>query len=399
MSDTISCVWGLGRTVGAVSTHKRWAASSDPRVAMAERLPRSLQPFLTWLTARPLTGEALVERSPLYFVGVALLQTFGGVALAALSMSANPLPAVALLLVGWLFTSAGLGLFQVVVFHHCSHSTVFRTRENNIRVGRLISAILLFKHFDAYKAEHMLHHNHKMLLTEEDEFAGFVFGMCRLQPALPKRILWRRVLVNLVSPAFHLRFLRRRLAGAWRSPDRTHNAVGIAVWGTLAGVAVATGHVGAFLVAWVFPVVVLLQVATVFRILCEHRFPEPEMILARGKDFASHATAGVFPGSAPPAETIGSATGIACWIGWWSNMLTVQLLVRLFVLVGDAPCHDFHHRRPASRRWTSYIQARQVDLEEGKVGARAHYQEAWGLFRAIDENLASLSRTPHGLVG
>ena len=381
------------------SVDRNIASNTDPRGAMAERLPEMLQPFLTWLTARPRSGEPIVERSPMFFVAVALLQTCGGVALGAWALHLAFFPAACILSVGLILASAGLGLFQVVVFHHCSHGTVFKSRDTNILIGRLISAVLLFKHFDVYKAEHMLHHNHKKLLTEEDEFADFVFGMCGLEAALPKRELWRRVLVNLVSPMFHGRFLQRRVKAAWGSHDRRHNLTGMAVWAAAAAAAVAAGHGTMFLVAWVLPVTVLLQVATVFRILCEHRFPEPEMILARGKDFAAHATAGVFPGSAPPDLAYGSLGGAARWLAWWANMLTVQLFVRLFVLVGDAPCHDFHHRRPASRKWTSYIQARQLDVDAGAPGFRTYYQETWGLFRAVDENLASLSRTPHGIVG
>ncbi len=360
---------------------------------------KRLQPFLTWLTARPRSGEPVIERSPLFFVTVATLQTCLGVLLSALAMHLPLLGCACFLFIGLILASAGLGLFQVVVFHHCSHGTVFKSRDTNILIGRLISALLLFKHFDIYKAEHMLHHNHKKLLTEEDEFADFVFGMCGLEPALSKRELWRRVLTNLVSPAFHGRFLVRRVRAAWFSHDRKHNTIGIAFWAALAGTAAATGHFTAFMVAWVLPVTVLLQIATVFRILCEHRFPDPEMILSRGKDFAAHATAGVFPGSAPPAIAFRSAEGVAQWLAWWADMLTVQLFVRLFVLVGDAPCHDFHHRRPASRKWTSYIQARQLDVDAGAPGFRTFYQETWGLFRAVDENLASLSRTPRGVVG
>ena len=72
-------------------------------------------------------------------------------------------------------------------------------------------------------------------------------------------------------------------------------------------------------------------------------------------------------------------------------MLTVHLFARVFVLVGDAPCHDFHHRRPASRRWTDYIHARQKDADNGCPTYPLGYIETWGLFEAIDENLASLS--------
>ena len=73
-------------------------------------------------------------------------------------------------------------------------------------------------------------------------------------------------------------------------------------------------------------------------------------------------------------------------------MLTVQLLVRMFVLVGDAPCHDFHHRRPASKRWPNYIHARQDDADAGCPGFPLNYIESWGLFRAIDENFQAMAR-------
>jgi len=296
--------------------------------------------------------------------------------------------------IGLLLTTSGLGLFQVVVFHHCSHWTIFVTRERNRGVGRLIAALLLFKNFDAYQHEHMLHHSANKLLTDEDEFADFVFSMCRLEPELPKRELWRRVLTCVFSPSFHARFLRRRIKASLCSPDRACAAVGAAAWIASFGLAAATGQTPAFLIAWVLPVTVLLQIATVFRILCEHRFPPPELIVARGKEFICRSTSGVFPGTMPPAHSARTVRGLALWAVWWLDMLTVQVFVRLFVLVGDAPCHDFHHRRPATRRWTDYIHARQNDADAGCPGFPLNYFETWGLFRAIDQNLATLSNTP-----
>ena len=295
-----------------------------------------------------------------------------------------------------MLTTSGLGLFQVVVFHHCSHGTVFRQRETNVLVGRLISAIVLFKHFDAYKHGHMLHHSNNKLLTEEDEFADFVFNTCRLEAGVPEAVLRRRVLLNLVSPVFHGRFLVRRVQAAWGSPDRAHNVIGLGAWMALALAAWAAGQLPAFLIGWVLPVTVLLQAATVGRILCEHSFPEPEIIAARGRELSCHATSGVFPGVMPPARTARTPRGLLLWAGWWANMLTVQLLVRIIVLVGDAPCHDYHHRKPASRRWTSYIQARQQDAQAESSTFKTGYSETWGLFRAIQATLASLSRLPHG---
>jgi len=333
----------------------------DPRQVMAERLPRVVQPFLTWLTARPAPGETPAPRSAHGFVAGSLAWTVGGAAVAALPLLMAGWPAVAWLLLplGLLAATFGLGLFQVVLFHHCSHGTVFQSRSRNRLVGRLISSFLLFKRFDDYQREHMLHHSAKKLLTEEDEFADFVLGMCRLEPGLPKAALWRRVLWLLISPRFHAQFLHRRIRASLFTGDRAHDWAGRAFWLAVLGTGALTGHLGVVALVWVLPLTLLLQQATVFRILVEHRFPEPDLIARRDRDFVCHATVGVFPGRMPPTH------GLMAWTAWWAEMLTWHLFVRLFVLVGDA----------------------------------AGYFEAWGLLRAVDENLATLAATRPETIG
>jgi len=375
------------------------AMRRPPRVEMAARLPAVFQPFLSWLTARPAPEEAEAPRTPMYFVHQGCLLVAAGLSLGVLWTFLPTVPGAFLLFISLILTTSGLGVFQVVVFHHCAHGTVFRTWERNRAVGRLISAIFLFKHFDHYRKEHMHHHSARKLLTEEDEFADFVLGMCRLEPDVPKRELWRRVLVNVVfSPDFHVRFLLRRMRAAMRSHDPRHNIVTMAALAIPALASALTGHALAFLIIWFLPLTLFLQWATIGRILCEHRFPEPALIAARDKEFVCLATAGVFPGAPLPRGSAWSPAGLAAWCVWWLNMLTIQLLVRVIVLVGDAPCHDFHHRRPSTKQWTDYIHARQKDADAGCPGFPLNYGETWGLFRAIDENLATLSATPKGVV-
>jgi len=364
----------------------------DPRQDMARRLPGFLQGFLTWLTAVPSQAVAY-QWSAARYLFAAPAWIICGLALGGLGFAA-PTSGVVLIPLALLFVCCGLGLFQVVIFHHCAHGTVFRTRDRNRRVGRAISAVLLFKHFDLYQHEHMLHHSVKRLLTPEDEFAQFIFDLCGLEPGLAKGELWRRVVINIVSPLFHGRFLMRRLKASLGSHDRAHNLLGIAIWLTLSLAAARAGVFGPFLVLWVLPVTVLLQIATIFRILCEHRFPDAALIDARDKLFVCMATTGVFPGSAPPAEDDPPELRLAGWVAWWAEMLTLQVFVRLFVLVGDAPCHDYHHRRPASKRWASYAHARQQDRLEGCRGFPVNYCDSWGLFRTIDANLATLAAVP-----
>ena len=376
-------------------------ALPNPREAMAARLPRALQPFLTWLTARPAPGEVMAQRSALSYVVGAIAWLLAGVALTVLPflLAAPPLAAWLLVPLGLTFTCCGLGLFQVVIFHHCSHGTVFATREANRRAGRVISAFFLFKRFDDYQREHMLHHSAKKLLTEEDEFADFVLGLLGLEAGVPKRELWRRLLVSLVSPAFHWTFLSRRIRASMFTGDAGHDLMARGFWGAMLAATLATGTFWLFLLAWVLPVTILLQIATVGRIIVEHVFPEAHHVAARDRDFVAHATLGVFPGSQPPLARATTVAGFAAWTAWWAEMLTVHLFVRLFVMVGDAPCHDFHHRKPASRKWTSYIHARQGDLDAGSPGYPAGYFECWGLIAAVDRNLASLAATAPATIG
>jgi len=374
---------------------------NDPRADMAARLPAQIQPFLSWLTAKPAPGEEAVPRRPTAYVIEAVMLVLLGCVLSVLALTWFSIGSLAfwpLLAGGLLATTSGLGIFQVVIFHHCSHGTVFPTRQQNRFAGRLVSAILLFKHFDAYAREHMVHHNANKLFTMEDEYTDFVVNICDFSTSHSRGQLWRRLLVLLVSPAFHMNFMNKRVRGSLRSPDRRHNLLGISVWSGLFLAALAGHMVVAFCIAWVLPVTVLLQIATVFRILCEHRLPAPEVIAGRGRNLVCQSTAGVFAGMRPPARGLTRVAAASAWAMWWANMLIVQMFVRLFVLVGDAPCHDFHHRRPG-KRWTDYSHARQADLESGCPGFPLNYVDTWGLFRAVDENFIAMAAAPADVFG
>lgn len=375
-------------SVGAAANGRGSATSASlcPRRLMEERLPRRVQPFLSWLTAKPASWEAASPATPLDHVVRAFTLAFGGTLLSLGAIAAGGLWQ-GLAAVGLILTTSGLGWLQAVVLHHAAHGTVLASRPANKRLGRLISALLLIKRFDDYQREHMLHHSAKKLLTDEDEFARFMFGMMRLEPGLPLPRLRRRVVTTLLSPLFHLRWLLPRVSSALSPRDPGHAALAAALWVPQIALAVLTGQLWAWLVAWVVPVTVLYQCATAGRVLCEHRFPDEVLIRARGKEFVCVATTGVFAGQAP------TGTGSSFWIGWWSSMLTVHLLSRVLVLVGDAPCHDYHHRRPGSRKWAGYAHARQADADAGCPGYPVNYIDNWGLVGTIDRNLATLAAT------
>ena len=368
------------------------------REEMARRLPAAVQPFLTWLTALPAPGSGHAQGGPLRYIAAAIAWLVAGTALSAAAVVHGG-GLVALLPLGMVATTAGMGLLQAVVYHHCAHGTVLATRRANRALGRFLSLLLLIKDFDVYQREHMAHHNPKKLLEGDDEFAAYLSRFIGIVPGMSRRESWRRVLWSFVAPAFHARLLAARLSaclGAARARDR---AARIGFW---LGVVAASCWLGALLpalVAWFVPAAILFQIATTLRVLAEHRFPEDEVMALRDRRFMARATAGVFPGAPVPRGAAGTIAAAAAWAVWWFKMLTVHLFSRVFVLVGDAPAHDYHHRRPGSREWANHIQARSRDRALGSPGFPANYIGSLGLFRAIDENLQSIANARPRIAG
>jgi len=83
------------------------------------------------------------------------------------------------------------------------------------------------------------------------------------------------------------------------------------------------------------------------------------------------------------------------WLFWLVRMLGYHLPVRIAILPGELPEHDYHHRHPHSKDWANGIYARQQDLEAGCPGWCESYTEVWGLFEATDRVFETLSKAPN----
>lgn len=98
---------------------------------------------------------------------------------------------------------------------------------------------------------------------------------------------------------------------------------------------------------------------------------------------------GRFCGETPPFNQSSLA-----WLRWWMRMLGYHLPVRILILPGEMPEHDWHYRHPHDPDWANGIYARQRDLEAGCPGFSESYTEVWGLFEAIDLVFETLSKAP-----
>lgn len=360
---------------------------SGPQCAIREsmrRLPQCLQPFLTWLTGKPLAGEAWPHKTPLAYCMKATGMFLGGVLLSLFSSPWGLIP-------GWILTISGARTLQLLILHQCAHGTFSPHPHVNDRLGSLIAVVLLIENYHQYQQSHLHHHHSNLHMSMDDPTINFLFGSVGLRPGMSKNAIWRRVLLTLCSPRFHTKTLLERFHSQWIVAHPYRLCAWI-VWTCLVLGIVASHQSIPFLIVWGIPLGPLYNMSSCLRLCSEHRWTpaQAQPTTTSREHIAEHST-GIFLGNPAPTS---NGHGISQWWAWskWAGlMLGYHLPVRLLILVGDTPCHDYHHRQPRSKSWTHYAYARQHDVENGK-GGWPSYTEIWGFYRAVDSAFASFSQ-------
>lgn len=350
-------------------------------------LPKWLQPFITWLTAKPLenTSKSVYMNAKLYY----LSYTIGGLVLAVLlSIIVIQLNYLLLLPITLIFTVSSFRKLQVVIYHHCSHNNVLSNKRLNFILGEAISILLLIKNFRTYQKDHMLHHNAHGLLTELDETVQDLQAV-GLRPGLPKSVLYRKLLISFISPWVHLKFLYARIKSTFFSSDGKHNAIAASFYILLTAIITYFQAWKMVALIWLLPLTILYHISRTLRLVVEHTWPDPN-VTHRNRDFISAATVAVFCGEIVPCAGKNVYKKFLAYSFWLFKMMTLHLFTRIFILVGDTPCHDFHHRNPSAKNWLNYINDRDED-QSVVQDVKQPYREIWGFLNAIDFNLEAMS--------
>lgn len=355
-------------------------------------LPGFMQPFLSWLTAKPLPEDLDNVRPlrPIHHILVSAGLIASGAVLAGAGYMNG---SIALWLLGFVIATGGIKQMQVMICHNCAHDMVFEQRETNMTVGRIISGVLMLKPFDTYKQEHALHHSSKTLLTDDDDTLSYLQGVVGLKPSDSIATMWTKLVSTALSPLAVLRSFWGRLKATATAPNRRVAVLTLALWASLALLAAAGGHFDVFVMAWVVPVFAGYHISTTFRLAAEHTWPSVDVLERRGIDFICESTTGVFIGEELRIpEGAGAIRRFAHISLWLTKMLGFHLFVRLFVMVGDTPCHDFHHRRPRSKDWPNYITARERDRIDGSKPFPTNYADYWGYINAVTTNFRNFQQ-------
>ena len=189
-------------------------------------------------------------------------------------------------------------------------------------------------------------------------------------------LYWNLLLSTIFSPRFHWTFICARFRQNYITAPMYRRLIAVIFWASVLIIVLVNQWWKELIVAWVFPLTVPFQISALLQFISEHDW--------RGNGDSNSKSHGRFCGEAPPF-----GKSIGAWFGWISRML-YHFCVRVAVLPGDLPQHDWHHKSPKTQKdWSMSTYARQKEVESG-----AEYTEFWGLGNAIGHVLRGFVENP-----
>lgn len=187
---------------------------------------------------------------------------------------------------------------------------------------------------------------------------------------------WSKLKLVLLSSDFHGIFFRARLRANFQTSPLYRRLMAVFFTAFTVTVVSASHTWLLFIVAWVFPLSFPYQIAALLQFLSEHNWA--------GTGTNKSKSHGRFCGEVPP---FGQSSLV--WLRWFLKML-YHLWVRITVLPGELPEHDWHHNDPKGQKhWANGKYTRQRQVEAG-----AEYTEIWGLGNAIERVFQGFAKAP-----
>lgn len=369
--------------LGLGNTDKNSHGAVDVRQALADRLPAYCQELISRFTGKGLQDQTLPSISPTRHMVCAWFWYVAGI---SCGVAASISHKWVLLGPAWIMSVHGARKLQLTIVHYCAHGTMYRGKLANVWLGRATSLLLLITEFDKYKQGHVKHHTPNLLSTMADPTMQFLLRS-GIKPGLSKGVLWRRLILGMLSPRLQARVFGERIRSHFVETSLAKRAVAALYMSSLLAVGLAIGWLPLFL-SLVVPLVWLYQSSQLLRLCVEHRW-EVVNHDRRTPEELKELTTAVFMGAAPPAANLALVPALVAWVRWILAMLG-HAFGRVCVMVGDTPCHDDHHFHP-SRDWTNYVSSRQRNLQRANEQGLRDYTEVWGLLKAIDSNLENFS--------
>lgn len=280
---------------------------------------------------------------------------------------------------------------QVVYGHHAIHSNVFKTRKLNLLFSKIFTIISMSQNETEYMKDHLKHHNSKIFTTPHDADANL---LCQLEitPSKNKKQLFAQLIKTMFLFEFHYQFILRRIKSNLQRDFIARCAVILWLFTIIFVFPFIFGFYFTIFVLWL-PLTLLYHISALLQFTTEHVWLVGN---APGKHIEKYAKRciGRFCGEVTPNNDK-LCKYIYLWIKWWIKTLFIHIPVRMAVLVGDLPVHDWHHLASgihhSSKNWYIAIYERQRAIDSCD-SLKMENRECWGIYSMIDYIFTRMSR-------
>ncbi len=346
------------------------------------KFPGYTQWFWTWLTGKALEGQnPLIILSKKNYLFLTLFLYFCSLFLCFSVVRYKPYCWTSILLICWISMVGTSRKLQLVISHYCVHLTFFNSRKLNKLIADLVSIISITADFKSYQNDHIKHHhNRKVFSTLQDPDALFLFKL-GFKKGLDLNLLWKKFLYTMVSIKYHLMVTIDRLKSCLVRTSYFRKTTFILYIAFIINLAFHFKlSILEFFIAYLIPMIFLFNMSMLFQFVSEHAWLDNEL----SNDMKSWAR---FCGDRVP-DTSNNQFYVKfyTWLIWWMRIFFYHLPVRICILPGDLPQHDWHHFHPGSSKWMIAAYERQKlinHVREEKI--EREFTEIWGLKKAIDK--------------
>ena len=272
-----------------------------------------------------------------------------------------------------------------VVIHQAVHNRLSGNELFDMLIGEFCSIITLSQDYHSYKKDHCkTHHAPDSFATERDPILIFL-TKSGVKPGLTAQELRLSFWLCLVSPLFHIKFILKRLAYNINSTKPIRTAISLSYYCLVGWLIIEQQNYSAFIFIFL-ALVILYQISAFIEIISEHLWYGNLENRKNTPYFYADISWGRFCGLQYPVKRNNLFM-------WYVCNLAYHLPVRLFILVGDLPQHDFHHRHPIVVNWVNAAQLRNdaiLKIQEEEPP----YLEVWGIHNAIGIVFDQLALSP-----
>jgi hypothetical protein len=279
-----------------------------------------------------------------------------------------------------LFSSRRLA---AVVIHQAVHHRLSGNEKVDMLIGELCSIITFSQDYRSYKMDHCkLHHSPETFATESDPILIFL-ERCGLTHGMSKSDLILGFWSCMLSPLFHFKFMVKRAIHNFdvKRPVRLLLFSGYSFF--LVSELYSQNNISGSILLFL-GLILLYQISAFVEICSEHLWFGNTEERRNTEYFYADISWGRFCGLPYPMVKNNV-------LAWYVVNLFYHLPIRLFILVGDLPQHDFHHRHPIVVNWTNAIALRNEAIQKIDKN-EPQYIEVWGLHNAIGIVFEQLSK-------